>query len=256
MASLISINSHGLRMDDRRQTAFLFFKRHKFDIVFIQETHWTDEQKSAIEQDWDGDIYFNPGTRNACGVAILINSHLDYQLHHRKQDSHGRVLALEISFEDTTINLVNIYAPRSDLERRSFFTQLETFLSDQFENILGGDFNCIADLRLDKLRGNPDARQSANTSLLNIMSRYSLFDIWRERNKSTRNYTWSGKNPKIIPSFAPALINSSLAATFLLKLLNLPFCPTHILIMTWFHSPWISHNSNEALVYGILITRF
>lgn len=196
MASLISINSHGLRMDDRRQTAFLFFKRHKFDIVFIQETHWTDEQKSAIEQDWDGDIYFNPGTRNACGVAILINSHLDYQLHHRKQDSHGRVLALEISFEDTTINLVNIYAPRSDLERRSFFTQLETFLSDQFENILGGDFNCIADLRLDKLGGNPDARQSANTSLLNIMSRYSLFDIWRERNKSTRNYTWSGKNPQ------------------------------------------------------------
>ena len=92
--------------------------------------------------------------------------------------------------------MVNIYAPRSDLERRSFFQQLETFLSDQYENILGGDFNCIADPRLDKLPGNPDARQSANTTLLNIMSRFSLFDIWRERNKNTRNYAWSGKKPR------------------------------------------------------------
>ena len=42
MRSLISINTHGLRLDDRRQTAFHFFKRHKYDIMFIQETHWTD----------------------------------------------------------------------------------------------------------------------------------------------------------------------------------------------------------------------
>ena len=195
MCSLISINTHGLRLADRRKTAFDFFKRHKHDIMFIQETHWTDDQKSAIEQDWEGDIYYNHGTHNARGIAILINSCLEYRLHNLKQDSHGRILAIEITFDDTTINLVNIYAPNSDLERRTFFQHLETFLSDQHENIIGGDFNCIADPRLDKLGGNPNARQSANLVLHNIMSRYALFDIWRESHKNTRNYTWSGKNP-------------------------------------------------------------
>lgn len=178
MCSIISINTQGLRSDDRRQTAFNFFKRHRHDIIFVQETHWTDEKKSAIEQDWDGDIIFNHGTQNACGVAILINARLDYQLQHLKRNSHGRVLAIELTIDDTTINLVNIYAPPTHLERRSFFQQLETFLSDQNENILGGDFNCIADPKIDKLGGNPDARQSANKQLLNIMSRFTLYDIW------------------------------------------------------------------------------
>ena len=111
MCSIISINTQGLRLDDRRHSAFNFFKRHKYDIIFVQETHWTDENKSAIEQDWDGDIIFSHGTPHACGVAILINAWLDYQLHHLKRDSHGRVLAIELTIDDTTINLVNILVP-------------------------------------------------------------------------------------------------------------------------------------------------
>ena len=113
-------------MDDRRHSAFNFFKRHKYDIIFVQETHWTDGKKSAIEQDWDGDIIFNHGTPHACGVAILINARLDYQLHHLKRDSHGGVVAI-LNTPLTTPHLVNIYAPHTDLERRSFFQQLETF---------------------------------------------------------------------------------------------------------------------------------
>ena len=97
MCSLISINTHGIRLADRRKTAFDFFKRHKYDIMFIQETHWTDDQKSAIEQDWEGDIYYNHGIHNARGVAILINSCMEYRLHNLKQDSHGRILAIEIT---------------------------------------------------------------------------------------------------------------------------------------------------------------
>ena len=174
---------------------FNFFKRHKY-IIFVQETPWTNDKKSAIERDWGGHIHFNHGTQNMCGIAIFIDARLDYQLQHLKRNSHGQVLATEITFDDTKINLVNIYAPCTDLESRSFFQQLETFLSDQHENILGGDFNCIAHPRLDKFGGNPNARQSANTILLNIMSRFSLFDIWREQNKNTRNYTSSGKDSR------------------------------------------------------------
>ena len=71
------------------------------------------------------------------------------------------------------------------------------FLSDSNDNILGGDFNRIFNSRLDKLRGVPNARQSAASVLLNVLStRFSLVDVWRERHKDERNFTWTGRDPR------------------------------------------------------------
>ena len=41
---LISINAQGLRSDDRRQTSFNFFRCNKYDVIFLLETHWTQEK--------------------------------------------------------------------------------------------------------------------------------------------------------------------------------------------------------------------
>ena len=79
MCLLIGINSQGLQSDDRRQSAFNFFKRHKYDTIFIQETHWTDDKQIVIQQNWDDDIIFNHRTDNASGVALLIHARLDFQ---------------------------------------------------------------------------------------------------------------------------------------------------------------------------------
>ena len=89
MYPLISINSQGLRSDDCQQSAFNFFKRYKYDIIFIQETHWTDNKQLVIQQNWNGDVIVNHGTVNACGVAILIHARLDFQLQQIKGDSHA-----------------------------------------------------------------------------------------------------------------------------------------------------------------------
>jgi len=110
-----------LRSTDCRQTAFNFFKRNKYDIVFLQETHWTKNLQTTIQHNWDGDIYFSNGTENARGVAILIHASLDYILQRSKRDSHGRILSVEISTDETAINLVNIYASRSDSEGDNSF---------------------------------------------------------------------------------------------------------------------------------------
>ena len=195
MCSLISINKQGLRLADHRQTTFNFFKRNKYDIVFLQETHWTEDLQTTIQHNWDGGIYFSNGTENAQGVAILIHGRLDYTLQRSKRDSHGRILSVEISMDDTIINLVNIYAPRSDSERRQFFQTLDSYLSTNNDNILGGDFNAISDPQLDKLGGNPEAKHYANKTLTAISSRFMLTDIWRQMNKNKRNFTWPGRNP-------------------------------------------------------------
>ena len=40
--NLVSINSQGLQNVNRRQNIFNLIKKQKYDITFLQETHWTD----------------------------------------------------------------------------------------------------------------------------------------------------------------------------------------------------------------------
>ena len=95
---------------------------------------------------------------------MLISSRLDYNVRQIRSDSDGRVVNILLDVEDETINLVNVYAPSSDFQRRIFFSDLE-------------GFNCIADARLDKLSGNPNARQSAVSVLTALNSQHNLIDI-------------------------------------------------------------------------------
>ena len=70
--NLISINTQGLRSDERRQSAFNLFCRNKYDIIFLQETHWTLDKHQTIQQEWKEPILFNDGSEFACGVALLF----------------------------------------------------------------------------------------------------------------------------------------------------------------------------------------
>ena len=73
-----------------------------------------------------------------------------------------------ITLENIDFNLINIYAPRSDTDRRQFYSDLDKFLLPG-NNFLSGDFNSIDNPRMDKLGGDPDARNSAN-KILSMLS--------------------------------------------------------------------------------------
>ena len=57
MATFVSLNTRGLRSPDRWQTAFSIFRRARFDLICLQETHWTAELKMEIKRDWDGEVF-------------------------------------------------------------------------------------------------------------------------------------------------------------------------------------------------------
>ena len=84
MFILVSINVQGLRSADRRSATFSFFKRKHFDIILIQETHWTDEIRQDIERDWGGEAVMSCGDNHSRGMAILFRPHLDYTIDHRQ----------------------------------------------------------------------------------------------------------------------------------------------------------------------------
>ena len=195
MTTFITINVQGLRSDDRRHNAFSYFRRNRLDILLLQETHWTSELETKIKSEWNGDAFFSNGTNNSRGVAVLISSRLDYDVIRVRSDNEGRILNVLLDLDDHTLNIVNIYAPQTDTERQAFFSGLDDFISDDHKNIIGGDFNCIANVRLDKVGGNPNARQLAAATLQTICALHNLVDIWRDRHKDERNYTWTGRHP-------------------------------------------------------------
>jgi len=193
MCSLISINTQGLRSDDRRQLAFNFFRRNRFDIILLQETHWTEDMHCNIQQEWKGKILFNDGSAWACGVAILFHEKLDFNFKHSSRDNSGRTLTTVITMENTDLNLINIYAANTDTECRLFYSDVEKFLAPE-NNILAGDFNSIEIPRLDKIGGSAHARQTAITILVHISARHHLQDIWRKGHPNQRDFTRTGRN--------------------------------------------------------------
>jgi len=71
---------------------------------------------------------------------------------------------------------------------------LGNLISEEFDNIIGGDYNCIVNARLDKFGGNPNARNYAATTLDGMCTQHNLSDIWRKRNKDKRCFTWTAQH--------------------------------------------------------------
>ena len=139
--TLISLNAQGLTTPNRRQAVFNSIKKNKYDVVFLCETHWTDD----ILREWAGTILFNNFEYNARGTAILFHPTFNFQIHDNMCDRTGRTIQTLIEHTDCKFNLINIYAPHTNTERRIYFHLISTFLSPAEANILGGDFNCISD---------------------------------------------------------------------------------------------------------------
>ena len=181
-----------MRSFNRRQNVFNLIKKHKYDIIFLQETHWTAELQTNILREWEGKILFNNFDSTARGTAILFLPSFIFKHHNNSCDSQGRTRQSLIEHADRKFNLVNIYAPGTDTDRKNYFVTIPAYISSTEENILGGDFNCISD---NKLGGNPLARQTAMTILNTITLQNNLVDIWRDQHCDVRKFTWTGKNP-------------------------------------------------------------
>ena len=194
MLNLVSINCQGLRSATRRSAAFSRFNFLRYDILFLQETHWTDEIFDDIQREWGGKIVMSSGDNLSRGVAILFRPHLDFDITADSTDNEGRIVSCTITIDDETLQLINVYAPNNDTARKTLFTSLESFFSSH-NIILGGDFNCVMNAQLDKRGGDPLPRPYATAKLKQILTRYNLTDVWRFQHPTMQAFTWSGKHP-------------------------------------------------------------
>lgn len=169
MASLrcVSLNVNGLQAKPKRQAIFDLLRKGQYDIALLQETHCTNKIESIWKAEWGGDIIFSNGLSNSRGVAVLLKRGFDFTINHQEIDDQGRLIILQITKDQTSFTIANVYAPtQCQLEAQlSFIDSLEEKICRLHPQnvLLGGDFNLCSNPDLDRNRPETRAVQTENT---------------------------------------------------------------------------------------------
>ena len=184
-------NVRGLRQARKRRKVFAFLHSQNRDIFFIQESHCICSDSVYWKNEWGGRALFSFGSSSSRGVCVLFNPSLDVSIISVKVDTRGRFIIADVGIYGKVYTLVNIYAPNLDCP--SFFVSLtediNSFTRD--EVIMGGDFNFVLNINLDKKGGIPRTNFNAREQCLALINLFDLTDIWRERNPHRADFTWS-----------------------------------------------------------------
>lgn len=194
---IYSMNVRGLGDKFKRNQVFSWLKNHSGAIYFLQETHSTKRSEQLWKDEWGSQIYFCHGNSNSRGVCILVNNNCDLTVYKEFYDNDGRVIILDAIIMGQQFTLINIYGPNND--NPTFFDNIEkTFNNFDCESvIMGGDFNFVLDVSVDKKGGKNRTNYQAQGMVKNIMESHDLIDVWRELHPNIRQFTWRSYNPSV-----------------------------------------------------------
>ena len=159
-----SINVRGINNITKRNILFNSFKKSNSDIIFAQETYSNTETCVQWNDEWGGKCIFSHGSNHSRGVAILFKRGLDFIITREKCDPQGRYIMCEVSLNDNSFILLNVYGPNIYREQVYFFNELISSLRDfntsNINMIIAGDWNIVLNPALDKRGGIGDARRN------------------------------------------------------------------------------------------------
>lgn len=95
------------------------------------------------------------------------------------RDKEGRYIMVVGTTGGIKITIVNVYAPNED--RPMFIKKIAVLITEKGEGLLiiGGDFNCILNNRLDRLPVSTSPQSKMARHLTNMMKELGLVDVWR-----------------------------------------------------------------------------
>ena len=220
---IATLNVNGIADKRKRHIIFDYIRNQKYDITCLQETHGTNITTDDWTKEWGGKAHWNNGTHKSRGTAILFNPAQTYSTSDIKTDREGRILSLMVKTEHFECNIMTIYAPVIDKERKEFFKTLKRYVTRTRHIILTGDFNCVENITNDKQGGNPSRGKAGVAELTEITENLYLKDIWREKNPSERQYTWSNANLTIRARLDKIYISQELVTQAKAEITTCPF---------------------------------
>ena len=217
--SIASLNVDGIRDDDKRARIFEYLKSLKYDFFLLQETHIQTEDIEAWSTEWGGPCFWSPGSNKSRGVGIVCNVSLDFEDLEVKRDMYGRLVNVKLSLHGWIFQIMCVYAPNDPRGRSEFFSDLWRHAFPGIPMLLGGDFNCIESLELDKAGGDASAGDKGSVELKDFADSVSICDVFRVKFPARKLFTRHNKSntnmSRIDRIYAPKdMISDAFGCTF------------------------------------------
>ena len=165
-----------------------------FDISICVDTRFKDFQRKALCKMFPNYYIYtsNHPSFDARGVAIFINSHLDFGLIKCISDQQGNILTLHCQINGKQLAIIGFYGPRGD--NSWFYGCLSTAIADARiecdELIIMGDFNLFFNTHLDSNKYDGLTKTKGIRIIKQAMKDADLVDIYRKRNPKGREISW------------------------------------------------------------------
>ena len=104
---------------------------------------------------------------------------------------------LNVTIGDQQFCIINVYAPNDIKDRKDFFNSLDCHLAGRKQFILTGDFNCVENLSLDKIGGDPQSGDKGAEILKNIGSSFDLVDAFCSKYPKKQEFTYISKSNNV-----------------------------------------------------------
>ena len=183
MLHCTSLNINGLRAKYKQDSVL---KKIRTDILCLQETRWDGECEKNFLRLWDGECFINNGTRKSCGVAILLKKGAIENAKCMYKGERGRFIVVDGVYDNMNVRIINIYAPNNECERKSFFEDIGKWCNDV--TMLIGDCN-ITLTKNDVSSNNTFKNDMSRRTILKLMEKHNLADVWRIRHKNKRQFS-------------------------------------------------------------------
>ena len=188
MCKIVSWNIAGCHNVVKRILTYL--KQKKTDLAFIQETHLNDDESVKLKRDWVGQVYFNTYSSWKRGVIILDRKNIDIRVLKHYSHQEGRWVILDAVLEGQKITFVNVYAPNAS--QPEFFHEICNIVRTigNVNIIIGGDFNQVRDVYLDKSSQPRPVNDPACAAVDVMIEDLGLVDVWRLLYPQEKDYTF------------------------------------------------------------------
>ena len=201
-----------MRDPKQRRLMFDYLSKDVYDIALLQDTRILNKRECL---QWSAESrckgFWSVGTIYSGGVGILIRDPAKFEAIKFDVDYDGRVCVCDLKFNGTSLRIIIVYVPTVGSDRLEFLSNLDRYLLTSRKIIMGGDFNFVLDVAMDRFGGNPSHGSIGSPERKRLLSRYHLVDIWRKQHPKLKTCTWLNADRSIMSRLDKFYISSDLA---------------------------------------------
>lgn len=145
-------------------------------------------ETGRLKKRWPGQVVTCSFSSYARGIAVLVHKSVPLRIHKTILDPAGRYIIIQASLINQDLILVNLYGPNNDDPNfyNNLFLQMYSLRG---VIIIGGDFNCALDPKLDRSSGIDLTHARSRKIIHQFMQELNLIDIWRVKNPTKKEYS-------------------------------------------------------------------